>query len=252
MRRRVNSDANMPLFDHIKDLRKVLLITVYAVVIAALAGWYFSDQAFAYLAKPVTALGQDMFITTTPLEPTLVKLKMSLIIGVLLASPIIIWQLWSFILPALKQKERKLLYLIVPSSLIMLFAGMAFCFFVVLPVGIKFLLFSGNTALKTTALVTMSSFLSFIMTFLITFGLVFQLPIVLLILVRVGIVTPKALAHKRRWALFIIVILAAVVSPTPDLLSQAMMAGPMYLLYEVSIWLGYLMARRRAKALAAE
>ncbi|WP_040412548.1 twin-arginine translocase subunit TatC [Desulfosporosinus sp. OT] len=249
-RKRQLDEGNLPLMEHIKALRKVLVIAAYSIALGTIIGWFISDQAFAYLARPVTQLKTINFITTTPMEPMLVKLKVSLFIGVALSLPIIMWQIWSFVLPALKQNERKYLYIIVPSSVLLFIGGAALCFYLVLPVGIKFLMFAGGGGVQSTPFVTKTSYLSFLLTFLVTFGLVFQLPIVLLILIRIGILSPKTLAKKRRWAVLAIIIMAAVVSPTPDLPTQLLMAGPMYLLYEISIWLGYLVARRRETDLA--
>lgn len=250
MRRRPRKDGNLPLLEHILALRKVLVISAYAVLLGSVIGWFFSDLVFAYLARPVTLLEDIRFITTTPMEPMLVKIKVSMFIGVALALPVLMWQLWSFVLPALKQNERKYLYIIVPSSILLFLGGAALCFYVVLPIGIKFLIYAGGEAVQSTPFVTKTSYLSFLLTFLLTFGVVFQLPIVLLLLIRIGVLTPKMLAKKRRWAILSIVILAVVVSPTPDLVTQLLMAGPMYLLYEISIWLGYLVARSREKDLA--
>ena len=250
MRKRPRKDGNLPLLEHIVALRKVLVIAAYAIAIGTIIGWFISDLTFSYLARPVTQLKEIMFITTTPMEPMLVKIKVSMFIGVVLALPVLLWQIWSFILPALNQNERKYLYYIVPSSLLLFIGGAALCFYVVLPVGIKFLLFAGGGGVQSTPFVTKTSYLGFILTFLLTFGLVFQLPIVLLILIRIGVLSPQTLAKKRRWAILVIVIIAAVVSPTPDLFTQLLMAGPMYLLYEISIWLGYLVVRRREKDLA--
>ena len=252
MRRRPSKDANLPLLEHILALRKVLVFSAYAVLLGSAIGWFFSDLAFAYLARPVTMLEDIRFITTTPMEPMLVKIKVSMFIGFALALPVLMWQIWSFILPALKQNERKYLYIIVPCSVLLFLAGVALCFFIVLPLGIKFLIYAGSGGVQSTPFVTKTSYLGFILTFLLTFGLVFQLPIVLLILIRIGILSPQTLAKKRRWAILTIVILAVVISPTPDLVTQILMAGPMYLLYEISIWLGYLVARRREKELASK
>lgn len=251
MRRRKREDQNMPLMEHINALRKALVISAYAIALGTVLGWVFSDQVFAYLARPVVGLTGVSFVTTTPMEPMMVKLKVSLVVGVLVALPILIWQIWSFILPALKQNERKYFYLIIPNSLLLFLLGAAFSFYFVIPMGMRFLLFVGNTAVPTASLLTKSSYLSFLITFILTFGLVFQLPVVLLLLIRIGLVSPRTLAKKRKWALFIIIAVAMIVSPTPDIPTQAMMAGPMYLLYEISIWLGYIVARKREKALNA-
>ncbi len=252
MRRRPRQDDNLPLMEHMMALRKVLVIAAYAIVLGSIIGWFISDLTFAYLATPVTQLKDIRFITTTPMEPMLVKFKVSLFIGVVLAFPVLTWQIWSFVLPALKHNERKYLYLIVPSSVILFLAGAALCFYLVMPIGVKFLLFSSGGGVQSTPFVTKTSYLSFILTFLLTFGLVFQLPIVLLILVRLGVLSPQTLAQKRRWAILVIIITVAIVTPSPDYLTQLLLVVPMYLLYEISIWLGYLVVRSKDKALAVK
>lgn len=241
----------MPLLDHFKELRKVLLISAYAIAFGTVAGWALSDYAYRLLAMPMTGIQEVQFITTTPMEPILVKLKISLVVGLFAALPIILWQLWSFILPALKSTERKYVYVVMPSSLILFTAGACFAFLFVLPVGLKFLLFAGGGAVESTPFVTKSSYLSFIITFILSFGLVFQMPVVLILLIRLGYLSPKTLAKYRRWAFFAIIVVAVIISPTPDLVTQFLMAGPMYMLYELSIWLGYLVVRKRDKALTA-
>lgn len=240
----------MPLLEHLKVLRRVLLVSAYAIAIGAVAGFFFSDQVYGFLAYPALHAKVAEFVTTTPMEPMMVKLKLSIVIGVVVSLPVILWQIWSFVLPALKQTEKKSVYYVVPNSLLLFVIGVLFCYFFVLPVGIKFLLTAGSGSVATKILLTKTSYLNFILTFLLSFGLVFQMPVVLLVLIRLGLITPKTLAKYRRYALFIIIVLAMVISPTPDLTTQALMAGPMYLLYELSIWLGYIVARRRAKAIA--
>jgi len=250
-RKRQLDEANLPLMEHLRALRKVLIISAYAILLGTIIGWFFSDLVFAYLADPVIQLQEITFITTTPLEPMLVKVKVSLLIGIVIVLPVVVWQIWSFVLPALKQTERQYLYFIFPSSVLLFLAGVGLCFFLVLPVGLKFLLFVGGDAVTSyTPFLTKTSYIGFLTTMFLTFGLVFQLPIVLLVLIRIGILSPQVLAAKRRWAILGIVILAVVVSPTPDLPTQLLMAGPMYLLYEISIWLGYIVARKREKELA--
>lgn len=250
MRRRKHNEDNMPLMEHIRALRKVLVISAYGIALGTVLGWAFSDTIFAYLARPVLGLVGVSFITTTPMEPMMVKLKVSIVTGIVVALPILVWQIWSFILPALKQTERKYLYMIVPSSLLLFVLGAAFSFYFVVPVGLKILLFTGG-AVPSSTLVTQSSYLGFLITFILTFGIVFQLPIVLLLLIHLGIVTPQTLAKKRKYAFFTIVALTMLISPTPDIPTQFLMAGPMYLLYEISIWLGYSVAKKRDKALNA-
>jgi len=252
VQRRKKQSDEMSFFGHFKEMRKVLLFSAYAIAIGAIAGWAFSDYVFRFLAIPMSGLSEVHFITTTPMEPLMVKLKVSLIAGVVIALPIIIWQLWSFILPALKSNERKYLYFIFPSSLLLFFAGAAFVILFVLPICLKFLLLAGIGAIDTTPFVTKSSYINFVFTLALSFGLFFQLPVVLILLIRIGVVSPQALAKYRKWAFFVIVILAVVLSPTPDLMTQVLIIGPMYLLYEISIWIGYIVVRRRTKMLKRE
>lgn len=247
MRGRKKKSTEMPLLDHFKELRKVLIFSACAIGIGSLGGWLLSDYSYRYLAQPMMQINNVGFITTTPLEPVLVKLKISVLTGFIIALPIIFWQIWSFILPALKKKEKKYLYVIVPSSIILFCCGAAFAFYVVLPIGLKFLMLAGGKAVESIPYVTKSSYLNFIIIFIISFGVVFQLPVVLLFLIRLGIISPGILAKNRKWAFFIIIILAVVISPTPDLFTQFLIAGPMYMLYEFSIWVGYLLFKKRKK-----
>lgn len=238
----------MSLIEHLVELRRVLIVSAFAIAGGTVIGWLISAPLFGFLTGPVALLQHTKFVTTSITEPVLVKLKVSLLAGILVASPVVLWQIWSFVLPALKKNERKYVYLTVPISVLLFFVGAAFAFYVVLPVGIRFLLFV-NSGVKYEPLITQNSYLSFLTTFLVAFGLVFELPVALLILVRLGVLTPQWLRKKRRYALFIIIVVAALISPTPDIPSQLLMAGPMYLLYEVSIWLSYLVVRSRRKAL---
>ncbi len=242
MRRR---KQEMPLLDHFKELRKVLLISAYAIAFGTVIGWTFSDMVYRFLAQPMVGIEEVSFITTTPMEPILVKLKISLVAGIIVALPVIFWQIWSFVLPALQKNERKYLYFIVPSSITLFLGGAAFAFYVVLPMALAFLMFVGGGAVESTPFVTKSSYLGFILTFVLSFGVVFQLPVVLLLLIRLGILSPRTLAKYRKYAFFIIIVLAVIISPTPDIMTQLLMVGPMYTLYELSIWLGFLIVRKK-------
>lgn len=155
-------------------------------------------------------------------------------------------------MPGLKKNERKYLYMIVPASVVLFLGGAAFVYFGVLPICLKFLLFAGGNAVDYTPFLTKSSYLKFILTFMLTFGVVFQLPVVLILLMRLGFLSPKTLAKYRKWAFFAIILITVLLSPTPDLPSQFLMAGPMYLLYELSIWIGYLITRERKKKVPKE
>lgn len=245
MKRRNKKNSEMPLLGHIKELRKVFLIAIYAVAFGTVVGWIVSDYVYRFLADPITRISGVAFITTTPMEPVLVKLQVSVVSGVVIALPIILWQIWSFVMPGLKKNEKKYIYFIVPASVILFLGGAAFAYYGVLPICLKFLLFAGSSSVDYTPFLTKASYLKFILTFMIAFGVVFQLPVILLILMRLGFLSPKTLAKYRKWAFFAIVLLTVLLSPTPDLLTQFLMAGPMYLLYEISIWIGFLITREK-------
>lgn len=250
MQRRNRRNTDMPLLSHIKELRKVLLISACAIAIGTIGGWILSDLAYRFLAQPIAGISNVDFITTTPMEPVLVKLKISVVTGIVIALPIVLWQIWSFVLPALKKKEKKYLYLLVPFSILLFLGGAAFAYYFVLPAALKFMLFAGGGAVQSTPFVTKTSYLNFILTILLCFGLVFELPMVLLLLIGLGYLSPKTLVKNRKWAILIIVILVAILCPSPDLVTQLLMAGPMYALYEISIWIGYLMIRSKKKKLS--
>jgi sec-independent protein translocase protein TatC len=250
VKRKAQQSAEMPLWDHLKALRKALLVSAYAVAAGTVGGWALSGHVFRILAAPVESVGVPL-ISIGVMEQLMVKLKLSLIAGVIIAAPVVIWQLWSFILPALTKSEKKMVYLVAVPSILLFACGVAFAFYVVLPLCLKFLFFIGNDVVDTVQS-AIGDYLGFVTAFLITFGCVFQLPIVLLVLIRLDIVSPAALGKYRKYAFFIIVVVAVILSPTPDLATQALMVTPMYLLYEMSIWLGYLVIRRRRKRLARE
>ncbi|MDR1604196.1 MAG: twin-arginine translocase subunit TatC [Gracilibacteraceae bacterium] len=238
----------MPLWDHLKALRKALIVSAYAVAAGTAGGWVLSGVVFKLLAAPVEMAGVPL-ISIGVMDQLMVKLKLSLITGVIIAAPVVIWQIWAFVLPALTRSEKKMVYLVSLPSIILFIGGILFAFFIVLPLGLKFLFFIGGDVVDTVQS-AIADYLGFVTAFLLTFGCVFQLPIVLLVLIRLEIITPAALGKYRKYAFFIIVVTAVILSPTPDLATQALMISPMYLLYELSIWVGYLMVRRRRKQLA--
>lgn len=243
----MKQEKKVPLIRHLVELRRVLMISAYAVAFGAVIGWLITPYVFEYLTRPVASLSQTKFVTTSITEPIMVKLEVSLLIGIVVALPIIIWQIWSFISPGLKKHERKYVYLILPFSILLFWGGAAFAFFIVLPIGLRFLLFV-NSGVKYEPLITQASYVNFLLKFVLVFGLVFEMPVVLVSAVRFNLLTPKWLKKKRRYAIFIIVVLVAFISPTPDILSQLLMSGPMYLLYEGSIWLSYLAVRDKSSS----
>ncbi|MDA8234037.1 MAG: twin-arginine translocase subunit TatC [Clostridia bacterium] len=235
------TEKHMSLMDHLAELRKVILISLVSLIPATAVGWFLTDWAMEVLTKPLRDINPDMKLLALGLiSPFFTFFKMAMGIGVVLALPVILYQIWSFLLPALKQNERKALIVIVPVSVLLFVVGVIFGYLTVFQIAIKFLWqFAVDTGTVMPAY-ALQEYLSFAVGFHLGFGFVFELPIIILTLARFGIVSPRFLAEKRKYALLIIVIIAAFLTPGPDVVSQILMAAPMYILYEISIWLSYL------------
>jgi sec-independent protein translocase protein TatC len=247
LKRRKSNPNELPLLGHLKELRKVLLVIAYAVAGGAIVGWALAPTVLSFMEMPVVNMLDVSFISLGPLEKLMVKLKLSMVIGVLIMAPVIFWQIWSFLLPALKRSEKKNVYFAVPWSVVLFLGGAAFCFFVVMPLSLNFFVSMSQEGIDTQQMYSIKTYVDFVLRFVLAFGLVFQLPLVLLLLMKLGVLNPKTLIKFRRYAIFFIVLAAVIISPTPDLWTLALMILPMYLLYEVSIWVGVLMLKRKRK-----
>ena len=224
----------MPLLQHLEDLRKVLIKCIIAICITSIAGWIFRNDLLKILARPVTDKGLKL-VYLTPLEPFYTELKLAAVAGFVIALPFILWQVWGFVLPALKSTEIKYLRIIVVVSLFQFALGTVFAYFTVFQLGISFFIDFGRGLAVPT--LSMGQYLSFAVSFLLPFGLIFELPLVIIFLAKIGVVSPAFLSKKRKYAILSIVIVAAILTPGPDIMSQLLMATPVYLLYELSIFL---------------
>lgn len=257
-------DAKMPFLAHLGELRRRLIKTVIAVGVGFLLTFKFSGVIMAFLRRPlVTELAIQWrypfmvsrvkgappeLIFTAPAEAFWIHLKVALLAGLVVALPVVLFQIWRFVEPGLLAKERRFALPFVVLSTISFAAGMAFCFFLVLPYAFGFLL-TYDPTLKP--MLKIGEYIDFTMKFLLGFGVIFELPLGIIIAARLGLVTPEFLARSRKYALLLCFIVGAVLTPTPDIFNQTLMAVPMYLLYEVGIVAARIMARRRASALAA-
>jgi sec-independent protein translocase protein TatC len=222
------SDTGMSLVDHLDELRSKLLISIAALIVFSIGSYLFVDEIMKILTDPV---GKELVYLTPP-EAFFTQIKVSLFTGFLLALPIIFFQIWSFILPALKNDEKKYLLILVPLSYIFFIVGSAFGLFLVIPFGMKF--FLGFTSANLEAMFSLSKYISFIISILIPFGLVFELPLLITLLVKLGIISSNFLTTNRKYVIVAIFLFAAILTP-PDIISQAMMAIPLILLYEGSV-----------------
>lgn len=230
----------MTIVEHLEELRRRLLIAVAAFVVAMVAAFLFVEPILAILIRPV---GRVVFLA--PTEAFFVRLKVAALAGVFLSLPVVLYQLWRFVGVGLTPTERRHTLALLPFSLLLFVGGAAFAFFVILPLGVRFLL--GYQTAQLTPMISIGAYTSFATAFVLAFGVVFQLPLVVLFLARLGIVTPASLAAGRKYALLGIVILSAVLTPGGDVVSQSLMAIPTYLLYEAGIWIARAAAPRPSR-----
>jgi len=229
-------DEKMSFTEHLEELRRRLIICLVAVGIGFILSSSFAERLFALLMRPliqVMPAGDKLVFTALP-EAFFTYFKLALIAGVAFASPVIIYQAWRFIAPGLYERERRALLPIVLLSTVFFLGGALFGYFVVFPFGFKFFIsFAGN---HIRVLPTLRESLGFDTWLLLVFGIVFETPIVILILARLGIVNAAKLRRNQKYAVLIIFIIAAILTP-PDLVSQLLMAVPLLILYEMGIWI---------------
>ncbi len=233
-------ESSMPFLHHLEELRWRLLKSFLAIVAVSIAAFYFSDQLMEFLIAP---LGERKLYFTEVTGSFYAYLKLSLLAGVLAASPVVFYQLWAFVSPGLYHKEKRAVLPLVFFSTLLFLVGSAFCYYTVLPYSLKFLIgFSGDLL---SPLITIGSYITFAGMLMLAFGICFQLPIAAYFLGRVGLINPALLRKGRRYAVVLILIFAAILTPTPDVATQLMLAVPLYLLYELSIIIVRLTGKNR-------
>ena len=241
----------MPFLDHLEELRWRILWSLLALVIGTIAGWLLLDRIdlIEILKRPIAPyLPGGRLTFTSPAEPFMLTLKVSFALGCLLASPVVIYQIWAFLAPALYEREKKLILPALAVGVVLFLGGAIACYEWLLPAALKVLLNFQRTDL--TAMITIDRYFGMAVPFVIGCGLVAELPLVVTILAALGIVTPQFLGRQRRYAVVIAAFLAALLTP-PDAVSMLLMLGPLLLLYEVSIWCAWVASRRRARRIAA-
>lgn len=233
------------LIEHLEALRKALIISVVAIIVAAVISFSYNEEILRLVISPLSRLNENLVVTGVT-EAFFVKLKLSFLSGFVIAFPIMVWSIWGFFKPALYPQERKYVYVLLPVSILLFVGGVLFSYFGILQLVLRFFIFMAGDTLET--MFKVDQYVSFVMAFTIPFGLVFELPVVIYFLTIIGIIRYEVLAKNRKYALLIIVILAAALTPGPDPVSQMMMAGPVYLLFEISIWISkWAGKKRRAK-----
>ena len=241
------AEALMPLTDHLEELRWRVLKAIGAVFAAGILCYAFSNQLFVFLSAPLLAINSGpenvvRLIGTGVVEAFFTKLKVSAIAGIFLASPILLYQIWQFVAPGLFTNEKRYARPFVAFGTFFFLAGAAFCYSIVLPTGYRFFV-AQYGSIGVSPEIRISEYLSFTSRLLLAFGMTFELPVFTFFLARVGVVTHKTMIHYFRYAVLLIFILAAVLTPGPDVASQLLMATPLLILYTFSIGIAYLFGR---------
>ena len=238
------TDEKQPFLAHLEELRGRLVVCAIAIGIGFVISYIFAKRLFSYLILPLTKVLPDdsqLIFTNLP-EMFIAYIKVALVAGIILAIPIIFYQLWMFLAPALSQKEKKYIIPFVLFSTILFVTGSLFGYLVVFPYGFKF--FVSFATEEIQALPSVKQYFSFAIRLLLAFGLVFEMPIVVLFMTKIGLITPDSMKKFRKFAILCSFILSAILTP-PDVATQLMMALPIIILYELSIFLSKAIYRKK-------
>jgi len=240
-----NEDHKMSLTEHLMELRKRLFRIIIILFIGFGACYYYKDLIFDIITKPLTrVLPKNGYLIYTGLtEAFFVYMKLAFFASLIITSPFILYQIWKFISPGLLPKEKRYVVPFVLSSTLLFVGGVSFGYFIALPPAFEFFVSFNNQYLQ--AMISFGDYLSLFVTFLLGFGLSFELPIFIFFLAKLGIVNAKMLSQQRRYAILVIFIVAAILTPSPDALSQILMAIPLMFLYEVSIFVARFAAKKK-------
>lgn len=233
------------LFEHLEELRRVIIKSLLALFFGMIISYSFlRETLMSIVFGPIQQFVKQLVVIGVT-EGFMVQLKLAVIGGIVITSPIILWQILSFILPAFYVHERKVFWFSFFSSLFLFITGALFGYLFAIELGLRILLLDFTEGL--TVMISASKYLSFFTSFLLPFGLVFQMPLAACILSRVGIITPVLLKSKRGYVILAIFLLAAFLSPGGDIISQVLFAMPMLLLYEISILLASFICKKKEK-----
>ncbi|OFW62168.1 MAG: twin arginine-targeting protein translocase TatC [Actinobacteria bacterium RBG_16_64_13] len=241
----------MPLMGHLGELRRRLTYVAIVVVICVIAAFVEQKWVFKVLMRPLVEYTSiDELTTLGVTEAFMSVLKVSIYAGLIVSLPFILYQFWGFVMPGLYENEKRSVVPYVASTTALFLGGVAFAYFVVLPVGLRFMV--GYGADIFNQLLQAERYINFVSMFLLAFGVVFELPLVMMLLAWAGIVDYVRMRKVRKYAILVEAVVAMIFTPSQDPLSMALMLIPLMILYEFGIWLARIVARRKAKRAESE
>lgn len=242
-----SDEKEMSFLEHLEELRWRLVKALFGVLAGVIISGLFADRLVndVILLPSKTVNPPLQLINTVPFGQITFYMMTVIVAGLIISAPWILYQLWKFVEPGLKESEKKYISSIVAATSFCFFAGVAFSYFVMLPYMLQFFATFGSPDIKNMIAVT--EYMSFVIQLVLISGLIFELPMIAYFLARFGIMTPAFMRHYRRHSLVAILIIAAIVTPTTDPVTMAVFALPMMLLYEISIWIAAIAARKRAR-----
>jgi len=231
------TDQPLPLVTHLTELRDKLLRALLAVLVLFICLFPFANDIYAFVSEPLRAIlppGASM-IATEVASPFFTPFKLTLVAAVFLAMPYVLYQVWSFIAPGMYRHEKRLAVPLLASSVLLFYAGAAFAYYVVFP--LIFTFFTSVAPDDITIMTDINSYLNFVLKLFFAFGIAFEIPIAAILLIWAGITTPEALAGKRPYIIVGCFVFGMLLTP-PDIISQSLLALPMWLLFELGVYLG--------------
>ena len=226
-------DNEQPLLTHLIEMRDRLIRAVIAVIVVFVVMFIFSSELFEFIARPyLESLVGSKMISTGPIDPFFTPMKLALVMAIFVAMPVILYQLWAFVAPGLYQHEKRIVMPLLASSIVLFYVGMAFAYFVVMPLLFKFM---GSIALPgVETQPDISRYLDIVLKLFFAFGVAFEVPIATIIMIYTGMTTPESLAEKRPYIIVGIFVIGMLLTP-PDIFSQTLLAVPMWLLFELGL-----------------
>jgi sec-independent protein translocase protein TatC len=238
-----DNNAEMPFLDHLEEFRWRLIKIVASVLLLSIVIYGFSDYLLDLLLYPTRDLQDKMNIQVLKVQTIfMIKLELSLLGGAVVSLPYIFYQIWGFLAPGLLESERRYAIPIIFFATISFLVGALFAYFIIIPLALEFFMSMAPVSIQNN--IALDFYIGFLLRLIIVFGIVFELPMISLLLTKLGILTPAFLKKYRRYAIVIFFILAAILTP-PDPTTQVLLAIPLLLLYEITIWVSYLFAKKK-------